>query len=272
MFTFAKILCLGAIGNYFMVNILLGQIGFSEIHENLMGMTQTIHCGSMHPSLSMVDTTNHYGISVAPSPLGISELTRLSLCGRYIYDTLVALHIKTDIQSIHQLTILRWNLSSAWNIQDSPIIPGIALQSESIAFDDGVLHCTELNMGIGTIFIPNEQWRVGILFHYPITVMNEVYLPSYTQPLLTIGLGYNPLDDIALDIDFLSSTYNSGLKPMISWKIVPHCQITIGFSLPHSSGSIGLSMLIDDIFVQATLFNHLQLGYSWQMSMRYCPN
>jgi len=271
MFTLAKILCLGAIGNYFMGIIMYGQMGGSEIHQNLMGMTNSIHCGHIHPSLSMIDSCDHYGISLSPSPLGIPELTRLALCGRYIDTSFMALHIQTDVQKIHQLSIMRCNISTAWNIHDAPIIPGIGLQTEFIAFADGILHCTELDIGIGAMFIPFEYCRTGILFHYPMMI-NEEFMASMTQPLLTVGLGLKPIDAIALDIDIVASELSSGMKPMISWNLLPQIRTIIGFSIPHSSGSIGLSMLIDDIFVQATMFNHIQLGYSWHLSMRYCPN
>ena len=93
---------------------------------------------------------------------------------------------------------------------------------------------------------------------------------SFTQPLLTIGFGYMPFEDIAIDVDMLVTQYSSGLRPSISWNIINNIRSHIGFSLPHSSMTVGLSMLLDDIFVQANMFNHMYLGYSWHIGLRYC--
>jgi hypothetical protein len=272
MFSIAKILCLGAIGNYFVVNHLQAQLRISEIHGNIIGMTSPIHCGSLHPSLSMMDSCTHYGISFLPIPFGIEELSRLAICGDMHLGQSIGLHCKTEFMKIDQFSVMQCDLSTAWNPHDMSIIPGLGLKSEFVSFDDGILHCTELNMGIGAIMKIDDKVGVGILFQYPIARPMSEFSASFTQPLLTIGFGYMPFEGMAIDVDMLMTEYSSGLRPSISWNFTHNIRSHVGLSLPHSSVTIGLSMLLDDIFVQANMFYHMYLGYSWHIGMRYCPD
>jgi hypothetical protein len=272
MFSLAKILCLGAIGNYFVGIHLQAQSRITEIHENIIGMTSPIHCGSMHPSLSMVDSCSHFGISLLPLPFGIKELSRLAICGDLRLEQSIGLHMQTEFMKIDQFSIMQCDLSTAWNPHDMSIIPGISLQSEFVSFDDGILHCTELNMGIGAIMKIDDNVGAGILFQYPIARPMAEFNASFTQPLLTIGLGYMAFEGMDIDVDMLMTEYLAGLRPSISWNFSHNVSSHIRLSLPHSSFTIGLSMLLDDIFVQANMFNHMYLGYSWHIGMRYCPD
>ncbi len=271
MITIAKILCLGAIGNYFMVN-LQAQTRFSEIHGSIIGMTSPVHCGSLHPSLSAIDSSSHIGLSLLPIPLGIGELSRVAICGDIHLQQFTEFHCKTELMKIDQFSMMQCDISTSWNAYDMPIIPGFGIQSEFVSFNDGILHCTELDIGLGAIMRLDGQVAAGILFKYPIAKPMEGFAASFTQPLLTIGLGFMPYEAMALDIDLIMTEYTSGLRPSISWKLNRNIHTQIGFSLPHSSGTFGLSMLLDDIFVQANMFNHMYLGISWQISMRYCPD
>lgn len=270
MFSHAKILCLGAIGNFFMVIMLHAQSRLSEIHGNTTGMTSTVHCGTVHPSLSGIDSCNHYGIHVLPAPLGLWELSRLALCGDFRSDVLNT-HVKTELLSIEHLSILQCDISTAWNLHEIPFIPGISLKSEFISFDDGILYCTDLSFGIGAIMHVGEKARAGLLIQYPLTNPNSEFMAVNTHSLCTIGIGFSPIEVLDMDIDYVITTYSSGLRPMFSWRIDSMMRANIGYSLPHSSGTFGLSMLVDDIFVQADIFNHLYLGLSWQIGIRYCP-
>ena len=271
MLSIAKILCLGAIGNYFMVNHLQSQSRISEIHGNIIGITSPIHCGSVHPSLSMIDSCTHFGISLLPVPFGIKELSRLAICGDLRLEPSIGLHLKTEFMKIDQFSLMQCDLSIGWNPHEMSLIPGFGLTSEFVSFDDGILHCTEVNMGIGAIMKIDDKVGAGILFQYPIAKPMAEFSASFTQPLLTIGLGYVPFEGMAIDVDMLLTEYSSGLRPTISWNFTHNISSHIGFSLPHSSVTIGLSMLLDDIFVKVNMFNHMYLGYSWQIGMRYCP-
>ena len=272
MLSIAKILCLGAIGNYFMVNHLQAQSRISEIHENIIGMTSPIHCGSVHPSLLMVDSCAHYGISLLPLPFGIEELSRLAICGDMLLEQSIGLHLKAEFMKIDQFSMMQCDFSTGWNPHDMSIIPGLGLHSEFVSFDDGILHCTELNVGFGAIMKIDEKVGAGILFQYPIARPMADFNASFTQPLLTIGFGFIPFEGMAIDVDMLMTEYSSGLRPGISWNFTHNIRSHIGLSLPHSSLTIGLSMLLDDIFVEANIFNHMYLGYSWHLGMRFCPD
>jgi hypothetical protein len=272
MLTITKILCLGAIGNYFVVNPLQAQSRISEIHGNIIGMTSPIHCGSIHPSLSMVDTCSHFGISLLPSLFGIKDLSRLAICGEMRLEQSIGLHMKTEFMKIDQFSMMQCDLSTAWNPHDMSLIPGFGLQTEFVSFDDGILHCTELNMGVGAIMKIDEKVGVGILFQYPIARPMSEFNASFTQPLLTIGFGFTPIEGMGIDVDMLMTEYSSGLRPSFSWNFTRNIRSHIGLSVPHSSVTIGLSMLIDDIFVQVNMFNHMYLGNSWHIGMRYCPD
>ncbi|MEY5129954.1 MAG: hypothetical protein RL734_21 [Bacteroidota bacterium] len=272
MLTITKILCLGAIGNYFVVNPLQVQSRISEIHGNIIGMTSPIHCGSIHPSLSMVDTCSHFGISLLPSLFGIKDLSRLAICGEMRLEQSIGLHMKTEFMKIDQFSMMQCDLSTAWNPHDMSLIPGFGLQTEFVSFDDGILHCTELNMGVGAIMKIDEKVGVGILFQYPIARPMSEFNASFTQPLLTIGFGFTPIEGMGIDVDMLMTEYSSGLRPSFSWNFTRNIRSHIGLSVPHSSVTIGLSMLIDDIFVQVNMFNHMYLGNSWHIGMRYCPD
>ena len=272
MYSIAKILCLGAIGNFFVVNVTCSQMRMSELHGNITGMTSSQHCGSTHPSLSGIDSCAHYGISVLPAPLGIGELSRVALCGDIAQNRFMNAHIATEMMSIDHVSILHCNLSTAWNLHDMPFIPGIALKSEFISFDDGILHCTDLTMGIGTVMNVDEKARAGILIQYPFAPPNPEFMSIHARAIMTLGIGFSPIEQMDMDMDYVMTEYSSGLRPMISWRIDSAIRTHIGYSLPYSSGTLGLSMRVDDIFVQADIFNHMYLGYSWQIGMRYCPD
>ena len=272
MYSIAKILCLGAIGNYFMVNVIHSQSRMSELHENSTGMTSSIHCGNIHPSLSGIDSCAHYGISVLPAPMGIWNISRLALCADFMRSKILNAHASTEFLSIDHMSILHCDMSTSWNIHDLPFIPGIALKSEFMSFDDGILHCTDLTMGIGAIMNIHEKARAGILIQYPFAKPSTEIMSTKTHALMTIGIGFSPIDDLDMDIDYVMNSFTGGLRPMISWRIDSTLRTKIGYALPYSSMTLGLSMRVDDIFVQADIFNHMYLGFSWQIGMRYCPD
>lgn len=272
MFSITKILCLGAIGNFFMVNMIYPQSRISEIHGNSTGMTSSVHCGNIHPCLSGLDSCLHYGICLLPAPFGKWELSRLALCGDILRSNVMNTHVKTEMIRIDHLSILQCDVSTAWNMHDVPFKPGISLKSEFISFDDGMLHCTDLTMGIGAIMNIHEKARAGLLIQYPLANPNSEFMAVRTNSLFTIGFGFTPIASLNMDIDYVITRYSSGLRPMISLQIDNMMRTNVGYSLPHSSGTFGLSMLVDDIFVQTDIFKHLQLGLSWQISIRYCPD
>ncbi len=272
MYSITKILCLGAIGNFFVVNIAYSQMRMSELHGNITGITSALHCGNIHPSLSGIDSCTHYGISVLPAPLGIRELSRVALCGDLAQNHFLNAHIAMEMLNLDYVSILQCDASTAWNLHDLPFIPGIALKSEFISFEDGMLHCTDLTMGIGAIMNIDEKARTGILIQYPFAHPNPEFMSTNARAIMTLGIGFSLMDHLDMDMDYLLTENSSGLRPMISWRIDSAIRTHIGYSLPYSSGTLGLSMRVDDIFVQADIFNHMYLGFSWQIGIRYCPD
>jgi hypothetical protein len=272
MFSITKILCLGAIGNYFMAIQVLSQIRSSEYHRNITGMTHQSHCGAIHPSLPLLDSISHYGLAIEPFPLGLKELSSVGMCLDMLRDQEVNIHLNSRMLRIEPMTLFHGEISTSWKPYDMPFITGLGLHCESIGFDDGILYCTSIDMQLGALMNIDDAARIAVLFQYPLSKPNEEHFaPIYSNPLLTIGCGFNPIDPLSLDVDFIHNQYTSGLRTGVSCKISEYLSSRIGFSLPHSAGTIGFSMLLDDIFVETEVFNHLYLGYSWYIGIRYYP-
>lgn len=267
---YAKILCLWCIGNFFMVSDGLGQVGYSDIHDNSVGMSQSWNCGFTNPALLGSTAHQHYGVSITPSPYEIKEFTNYGLCGELPIDTtLLASHGGTYFMRIQDFSFLSVNIASAWRGHDMPFLVGVTLKSEFASFGDGILHCMQIDFGMGGIMIIDENMRISCVLRSPLMFPASQRLHDIYQPLLIIGAGFIPNDEITLDLDVLSSVFGSGLRPKLTYQLPNFTEIHMGFSNLHRSVTLGISTIQKPVSLKADIFYHLNLGFSWQFGLQY---
>lgn len=267
---YAKILCLWCISNFFMITYALGQGAYTDIHDNSTGMTQSLNCGFVNPALLGCMKQSHYGCSIVPSPYGIQDFNNYGICGEIPIDTsLVIAHGSTEYMSIQDYSILSINIASAWKGHDLPFLAGVTLKSEFASFGDGILHFMQVDIGLGGLLIIDEHSRISCVLRTPLAFPTSQRRYDVNNPMLIIGVGLAPFDEIAFDLDLVSSAFGSGLRPALKVVLPNHIEIHAGFSNIHRSGIFGVASLQESIFLKAELFYHMNLGFSWQFELRY---
>ncbi|MFN5006266.1 MAG: hypothetical protein ACK5GO_02100 [Ignavibacteria bacterium] len=253
-----------------MMTYALAQGAYADIHDNSTGMTQSWNCGFVNPALLGCMQHRHYGCSIVPSPYGIPEFTHYGICGEIPIDTsLVNTHGSTEYMSIQDLSILTINVASAWKGHDLPFLAGVTMKSEFASFGDGILHCLQVDIGLGGVLIIDEHSRISSVLRTPLAFPSSQRIYDVNSPMLIIGVGVLPIDDVAFDVDMVSSAFGSGLRPKLKFVLPNQTEIQAGFSNLHRSAMLGISTLQESISLKVDIFYHLNLGFSWQFELQY---
>lgn len=267
----AKILCCGAIGNYFVGNSLYAQSLLEERHIPFTGLNRMIQCGSLHPCLGMHDSLKHMGLAIQPSHWGLGELARIGICADIVKDSLIAAHARADLLSFGEFALMNLDCSLAWHGFALPITPGCSLQTEVVNIGGGFQQLTYASISSGALIDIDNALDIGILLRQTIISRNEDFGPTHQLSTFTIGCGYAPLEELSLGMDMVILPHSSGLRAGFAWNYTDRIQALMSLSMPYASGMFGLHMDIDDIFVEVETFYHLYLGYSWQFAFQYRP-
>ena len=260
------------IGNFFVLYS-YGQSTLSTIHENSTGLTQSYSCDIVNPALLGIIQSRHLGLSIQPSAYGIRELSHYGICGPLPLDSaLFPAHSSTHFMQVDEYSSLQVELAGAWKGQNLPIQLGIKMKYEFVSIDGSPLNPIQCSIGFGSLLNIDDYLRISSCFQTPIVFAGGLRKNDITNPMLIVGCGLAPIDEFAVDVDIVSSAYGSGLRPRCAYFISETTQIHIGFTSLHRSGTIGFSTQIDEMALDAEVFYHLNLGFSWQIALQYCIN
>ena len=265
-----KILCLLCIGNFFMLSSAFGQSTLSAIHSNSVGFTQSMNCGISNPALLGLDIPAHYGIMMQPSRYGIKEFTQYGLCGMIPFDTaLFVTHGHSQYMHFADFTSLQIEMSSAWKGHDLPFLAGITLKSDFASVYEAPLQYMQFNIAVGTLLIIDDNVRIACIFETPTMFSSLGRSQDINNPMITFGCGFVPIDELKLDLDIVSSSFGTGLRPRMKYHLTPEVDMHLGFSGLHRSGTVGMNTMIDLFSLNIDLFYHMNLGFSWQCAFQY---
>ncbi|MFZ9760540.1 MAG: hypothetical protein ACO3DH_03690 [Candidatus Kapaibacteriota bacterium] len=247
-----------------------GQSTLSAMLGNSVGLTQSLNCGILNPALLGLDNPPHYGMLIQPNRYGIKEFTQFGICGMIPMDTALFMsHGHSQFMKFEDFTSLQIEVSSAWKGHDLPFLAGMTLKSDFASVYEAPLQCMEFNIAVGTLLIIDDNVRIACIFETPTMFTSIGRWQDINNPMITFGCGFVPIDELMLDLDIVSSSFGTGLRPRMKYDFTHEVDMHLGFSGLHRSGSVGMNTKIDSFSLNIDLFYHLNLGFSWQCAFQY---